>query len=130
MAISTELVDQTTAAALEEKKKLRKHFKRFDIFFFLLCTLISLDTVGAVSANGAQAFTWIMVMAVFLFLPYGLTMAELGTAFPEEGGPYVWTRLALGRVPAAVQALLDWGSNPVLVGGNLPATSLTGVSVG
>src|SRR5258708_40214122 len=113
MAISTDLVDQTTAAALEEKKKLRKHFKRFDIFFFLLCTLISLDTVGAVSANGAQAFTWIMVMAVFLFLPYGLPIAGLGTAFPEEGGPYVWTRAAFRRLPAAVTGVLYAVSDPM-----------------
>lgn len=125
---SRDLVDQTTAAAVEEKKKLRKNFKRFDIFFFLLCTLISLDTVGAVSANGAQAFTWIVFMAVFLFLPYGLTMAELGTAFPEEGGPYVWTRLAFGRFPAAVNAVLYWISNPVWVGGTLTVTAMAAVN--
>ena len=124
MATSMDLIDQTTAAALEEKKKLRKNFKRFDIFFFLVCTLISLDTVGAVSASGAQAFTWLMFMAVFLFLPYGLTMAELGTAFPEEGGPYVWTRLAFGRLPAAINSVLYWISNPVWVGGTLAVTAI------
>jgi amino acid transporter len=124
MATSMDLIDQTTAAALEEKKKLRKNFKRFDIFFFLVCTLISLDTVGAVSASGAQAFTWLIVMAVFLFLPYGLTMAELGTAFPEEGGPYVWTRLAFGRLPAAINSVLYWISNPVWVGGTLAVTAI------
>src|SRR5262249_41327456 len=113
MPASHDLIDYTTAAALQEKRKLRKSFRRFDIFFFLLCTLISLDTVGAVSANGAQAFTWIVFMAVFLFLPYGLIMAELGTAFPEEGGPDVWTRLAVGRFAAAVNALLYWVANPV-----------------
>ena len=102
---SDDLIDHTTAAALAEKRKLRKSFTRFDIFFFLLCTLISLDTVGAVSANGAQAFTWIIFMGIFLFLPYGLIMSELGTAFPEEGGPYVWTRLAFGRFPAANRIL-------------------------
>ncbi len=121
---STDLIDRTTTAALEEKRKLRKQFKRFDIFFFLLCTLISLDTVGAVSANGAQAFTWIIFMALFLFLPYGLTMAELGTAFPEEGGPYIWTRLAFGRLPAAINAVLYWISNPVWVGGTLAVTAM------
>src|SRR5260221_4598358 len=102
MATSMDFVDQTTAAALEEKKKLRKHFKRFDIFFFLLCTLISLDTVGAVSANGAQAFTWIMFMAVFPFLPSCTTMCQLGTALTPEHGPYGLTRLAVLRVQAAV----------------------------
>jgi len=125
---SSDLIDQTTAAALEEKKKLRKSFRRFDIFFFLLCTLISLDTVGAVSANGAQAFTWIIFMGIFLFLPYGLIMAELGTAFPEEGGPYVWTRLAFGRFAAAVNAVLYWIANPVWLGGTLTVTAMAAVN--
>src|SRR5215813_980882 len=124
---SGDLIDYTTAAALAEKKKLRKSFRRFDIFFFLLCTLISLDTVGAVSANGAQAFTWIIFMGIFLFLPYGLIMSELGTAFPEEGGPYVWTRLAFGRFPAAVNAVLYWIANPVWVGGTLTVTAMAAV---
>ena len=126
--VSPDLIDHTTTAALAEKKKLRKSFRRFDIFFFLLCTLISLDTVGAVSANGAQAFTWIMFMGIFLFLPYGLIMAELGTAFPEEGGPYVWTRLAFGRFAAAVNAVIYWISNPVWVGGTLTVVSMAAIN--
>ena len=43
----------TTKAAVEEKAKLQKHFGRFDIFFFLICTLVGLDTLGAVSNDGA-----------------------------------------------------------------------------
>lgn len=45
---------RTTAAALEEKTKLQKHFGRFDMFFFLVCTLVGLDTIGTVASNGAQ----------------------------------------------------------------------------
>ena len=48
MAASGEFVEHTTAAALEEKAKLQKHFGRFDILFFLICTLVGLDTLGAV----------------------------------------------------------------------------------
>ena len=128
MQASPDLIDRTTTAAVAEKQKLRRSFRRFDIFFFLLCTLISLDTVGAVSANGAQAFTWIIFMGIFLFLPYGLITAELGAAFPEEGGPYMWTRLAFGRFPAAVNAVLYWISNPVWIGGTLTVTAMAAVN--
>jgi hypothetical protein len=31
-------VFETTATALREKKKLRRHFRRFDMFFYLLGT--------------------------------------------------------------------------------------------
>ena len=39
-------VEHTTAMAVEEKAKLQKHFSRFDIFFFLICTLVGLDTLA------------------------------------------------------------------------------------
>ena len=32
-------VYETTASALREKSKLRRHFRRFDIFFYLICTV-------------------------------------------------------------------------------------------
>ena len=72
MAATDEFVDRSTTAAVEEKAKLQKHFGRFDIFFFLICTIVGLDTLGAVSGYGAQAFVWLVFLAVFFFLPYAL----------------------------------------------------------
>ena len=118
-----ELVYETTASAVQEKRKLRRHFGRFDIFFFLICTVVTLDTVGAVAANGAQGFTWLIFLGIFFLLPYALSIAELGSAFPQEGGPYVWTRLAFGRPLAAVNSVIYWVSNPIWVGGTLTIVS-------
>jgi hypothetical protein len=84
-------VFETTATALREKSKLRRHFRRFDMFFYLICTVVTIDTIGAVASNGAQGFTWLIFLGVFFFLPYALSVAELGSAFPQEGGPYVWS---------------------------------------
>src|SRR3954447_2790369 len=91
-----------TEAELIEKAKLQKHFGRFDILFFLVCTIVGVDTIGAVASYGAEAFTWLIVLAAVFFIPSALLFAELGTAFPEEGGPYVWTRLAFGRLAGAI----------------------------
>jgi amino acid transporter len=90
-------VFETTASALQEKKKLRRHFRRFDMLFYLICTVVTIDTIGAVASNGAQGFTWLIFLGIFFFLPYALSISELGSAFPQEGRPYVWTRLAFGR---------------------------------
>jgi glutamate:GABA antiporter len=122
--LPSELVVQTTASALREKSKLRRHFRRFDMLFYLICTVVTLDTIGAVASNGAQGFTWLLFLAVFFFLPYSLSIAELGAAFPQEGGPYVWTRLAFGRPLAAVNSVIYWVSNPIWVGGSLTIVSL------
>jgi len=114
---------ETTASALQEKRKLRRHFRRPDMIFYLICTVVTIDTIGAVSSYGAQGFTWLIFLGIFFFLPYGLSIAELGSAFPQEGGPYVWTRLAFGRPLAAVNAVIYWISNPIWVGGSLTIVS-------
>jgi hypothetical protein len=74
-----------TVAAREERKKLRRSVGRLDTAFLMLAAIIVLDTLGAVSSYGAQAFTWLVVMIIFFLVPYGLLTAELGSAFPEEG---------------------------------------------
>ncbi|GAA0706423.1 APC family permease [Dactylosporangium roseum] len=108
-----------TIDGIHEKSRLRKSLRRFDLAFFLICTVVGLDTIGAVAKNGAQGFTWLIFLAVAFFVPYGLLMAELGSAFPFEGGPYVWCRLAFGRFVAALVTVLYWGSNPIWLGGTL-----------
>jgi amino acid transporter len=123
--IDEELVEHTTAAALEEKSKLKKHFGRFDMLFFLICTLVGLDTLGAVADNGAQAFTWLAVLGLVFFVPYALLTAELGSTFPQEGGPYIWVKLAFGRFAASINSVLYWLSNPIWLGGSLTITAVT-----
>jgi len=119
MATSEQFVETTTAAALEEKAKLQKHFNRFDIYFFLICTIVGVDTLGQVAQNGAQGFLWLLVLAVVFFVPYALLTAELGSAFTEEGGQYVWTRMSYGRLVAAINAIFYWFSNPIWIGATL-----------
>jgi glutamate:GABA antiporter len=124
-AVPSEYIDVTTEAALEEKAKLRRHFGRFDILFFLICTIVGLDTLGAVASNGAEGFTWLIFLSVFFFVPYALLTAELGAAFPEEGGCYEWMKLAFGRFTAGVNSVIYWLSNPIWLGGVLAITALT-----
>ena len=122
-----ELVDHTTAMALEERAKLRKHFTRFDIYFFLICTIVGVDTLGLVASEGAQGFTWLIFLSIAFFVPYALIVAELGSAFPEEGGSYIWTRLAFGRLVAAVNAVFYWFSNPIWIGATLALLTIATV---
>jgi len=103
---------------------LPKSLARRDVFFFLLCTLVGLDTLGSVAAHGGQGFFWLVFLAILFFVPYALCIAELGSTFPEEGGVYVWTRLALGRPVAALTAVFYWVSNPIYLGGALTTTAM------
>ena len=44
-----------TAASVEEKSKLKKHFGRFDMLFFLICTLVGVDTLARSRATAPRA---------------------------------------------------------------------------
>ena len=88
-----------------------------------------MDTIATVAQGGGQAFTWMMVFAVVFFVPQALLFAELGTAFPQEGGPYLWTRLAFGHLAGAVNNFLYWITNPVWIGGSLTISCITAVEV-
>ncbi|MFB7511954.1 MULTISPECIES: APC family permease [unclassified Streptomyces] len=108
-----------------ERRKLKKSLGRFDILFFLLCTIVGLDTVGTVASHGPEAFTWMIVLAVIFFVPSAFLCAELGAAFPQEGGPYLWARLAFGHLAGSFTAVLYWITTPVWIGGTLSVAALT-----
>ena len=127
--MTADTLDTMTAAAAVERQKLQRHFGRFDILFFLICTIVGVDTIATVAQGGGQAFTWMMVFAVVFFVPQALLFAELGTAFPQEGGPYFWTRLAFGHLAGAVNNFLYWITNPVWIGGSLTITCIGAVEV-
>jgi len=112
-----------------ERQKLQKHFGRFDILFFLVCTIVGVDTIATVAGGGGEAFTWMMIFAVIFFIPQALLFSELGTAFPQEGGPYYWTRLAFGHLAGAVNNFLYWITNPVWIGGTLAISCIGAVEV-
>ncbi|MHB8648893.1 MAG: APC family permease [Gaiellaceae bacterium] len=112
-------VEETTVLALEEKKKLVKSLRRFDMVFFTICAFVGLDTLGSVAKNGPEGFFWLVVLAAVFVAPYMLLMAEVGSAFTQEGGPYEWTKMAFGRLHGGIAAILYWVTNPLWVGGSL-----------
>jgi amino acid transporter len=116
---ANEAIEQTTTLAVEEKAKLIKSLRRFDMVFFTICAFVGLDTLGQVAHNGPEGFFWLVVLAVVFVAPYMLLMSEVGAAFTQEGGPYEWTKMAFGRLHAGIAAILYWVTNPLWVGGSL-----------
>jgi glutamate:GABA antiporter len=117
-----------TAAAAREKAKLKKVLSRLDLVLFTACAILGFDTVAASAEAGAQAVTWLLISLVIFLVPYGMLTAELGSAFPVEGGPYEWARLAFGRCAGSVTAILYWLSNPVWIGGTLTASTIAALN--
>jgi glutamate:GABA antiporter len=127
--MDTSIREVTTQATLDEKKKLKKEFSFFDMIFVTIAAIIGIDTLGAVSSNGGQALTWLLISAVTFLVPYGLLTAELGSTFTQEGGVYEWVKMAFGRIPASMAAMLYWISNPLWVGGTLSVTAIAAIKI-
>ncbi len=119
MSVITGPVEHTTQLALVEKAKLKKSLRSFDMVFFTLCAFVGLDTLGLVAAAGPEGFSWLLILAVLFVFPYALVLAELGSTFTEEGGPYEWVKMSFGRFHGAIAAVLYWVTNPLWVGGSL-----------
>jgi amino acid transporter len=115
--------EEITVLAAHEKSKLIKSLRRFDMVFFTVCAFVGLDTLGVVANNGAEGFTWLIVLAIVFVAPYMLLMSEVGSAFTMEGGPYEWVKMSFGRLQGAVTAVLYWITNPLWVGGSLAFTA-------
>ena len=109
---------------IQEKAKLRRVLGRLDLVLFTACAIVGLDSVAQAAEAGAQAITWLLISLVLFLIPYGMLTAELGSAFPVEGGPYEWARMSFGRAAGAVTAILYWLSNPLWVGGTLTAATI------
>ncbi len=54
------------------------------------------------------AMLLIVITPLLYSAPVAFIVAELGTAIPEEGGYYVWSKRALGKFPAFCQGWWAW----------------------
>ena len=69
---------------------MRKKFKLSDVILSVICVVFVAEASAPVAAMGNSQFFWRMFMVVAFLLPYGLISAELGTAYPGDGGLYDW----------------------------------------
>ena len=126
MAAVVPVVPAGPSASVErsrvERSKLRRELGRLDAVALLIAAIVVLDTVGTVARGGAQTITWLAIVAMLFFVPAGLAVAELGSTFPRQGGPYVWARLAFGRLVGSLVALVFFVEAPVWLGGSLAIT--------
>lgn len=88
--------------------RFRKVLHSLDMTLFTVCAILIVDQLAASAAIGVQSIFWWIVTLVLFFIPYGLITAELGSAYPEEGGIYAWVRRAFGPRWAGRTAWLWW----------------------
>jgi amino acid transporter len=86
----------------------KRVLRSLDITLFTVCAILVIDTLAPSAAIGPSALTWYVITLVVFFIPYGLMTAELGAAYTEQGGLYVWVKRAFGERWAARSTWLYW----------------------
>jgi len=80
------------------------------MILFTVCGIIVLDTFVAPAAIGVSSITIWVLTAILFFIPYGLVNAELGAAYPEDGGIFAWVKRAFGEMNATMVGWFYWVS--------------------
>lgn len=94
--------------AKESGKGFKKVMRGLDMTLFTVCAILVIDTLAPSAAIGPSSISWWLITLVLFFIPYGLITAELGTAYPEQGGLYIWVKNAFGEKWAARTTWLYW----------------------
>ncbi|MDQ0174865.1 tyrosine-tyramine antiporter [Bacillus chungangensis] len=85
--------------------------KSLTLFGLIGITMAFFGTVRSVPTLAITGWTqifYMLIAAVLFALPIALMSAELSTGWPEEGGPQVWVRSALGQKWGFVTSWLLW----------------------
>lgn len=91
---------------------------QLDMLLGLICAIFFLDTIPSVATMGWASITWIVIIGIFFFLTGSLACAELGAAYPDDGGFAGWTARAFGSKMGAFVGYLYWACNAVWLSSN------------
>ncbi len=69
---------------------LGKKFSLIDVVLSVICVVFTIEAAAPASAMGNVQFFWWGFLIITFLLPYGLVVAELGTASDSCGGLYDW----------------------------------------
>lgn len=97
-----------TEATKQDAPAFKRVMGLFDITLFTVCAILVVDTLAASAVIGPSSLTWWVITLVLFFIPYGLMTAELGAAYPGEGGIQDWIRRAFGDKWAARSTWYYW----------------------
>jgi len=74
----------------------QKTLHQRDMVLFTVSAILLLDTLTAAASIGAPSVFWWIFLGLIFFVPFAMICAEMGCAYPEQGGIYAWIRDGFG----------------------------------
>ena len=93
--------------------RLHRSLGTFDLVLLNVAAIISFRWLSIAAQLGPSSLTlWMLGMLAFL-VPSALTVLELSSRLPGEGGLYIWTRAAFGELHSFIVGWSYWVGNLV-----------------
>ena len=92
-----------------------KTLRQRDLVLFTVSAILLLDTLTAAASVGASSVFWWIFLGIIFFVPFALICAEMGCAYPEQGGIYAWIRDAFGGRWASRATWCYWVNTAVWI---------------
>lgn len=102
-----------------EKVVLKRVLGFWDLVFFYIAAIVGLRWVAVAAKVGPSSLTIWVIAFLFFFVPLALTVIELSSRHPEEGGIYIWSKQAFGDFHAFMTGWTYWTSQIVYFPGLL-----------
>ncbi|HEV8702028.1 MAG TPA: APC family permease [Candidatus Polarisedimenticolia bacterium] len=97
--------------AKDATPELRRAMGFGDVVLYLITTGINLQWVATAAAAGPSSIAiWVLAFLV-MAVPLSLSVVELSSRYPQEGGMYVWSKHAFGDFAAFMTGWTYWMSN-------------------
>jgi glutamate:GABA antiporter len=98
-------------AQVEDPNRPRQVMGFRDLVLFYVITGISLRWIATAAAAGPSSIVvWVGAWLCF-YTPLALSVLELSSRYPNEGGLYVWSKRAFGDLSGFMSAWTYWTSN-------------------
>ncbi len=91
--------------------RLRRELGLVDVVLFNVAAILGLRWLSTAAASGPSSLVVWALAFLFFFVPQALTVIELSTRYPQEGGIYRWTQRAFGDFHGFVAGWCYWVSN-------------------
>jgi amino acid transporter len=108
----------------EATARLRRVLGLRDLVLFNLAAVLNLSWTGTAAKAGWSALTLWALAALLFFVPQGLAVVELSSAYPEEGGVYAWTKREFGEGHGFLCGWCYWINNVLFYPSTLLAASV------
>ncbi len=100
-----------TAPAAESTAQLHRAMGFRDLLLFYLVTGFTVRWIGAAASAGPSAVVIWLGACLLFYVPLMLTVLELSSRYPNEGGCYVWSKRAFGDFAGFMTGWNYWVCN-------------------